>query len=82
MVAKRGELLREPRTLRPLALTSGGHVMRLVNHNHIPMGRLKRTLELVVLLERINRDNGLVVVVEGIVIGWNLAANALEPRRF
>ena len=55
-----------------------GHVVRLVNDDHVPIGLLQVGPVLGVLLQGVNRDDGFVVVVEGVVVRGDAAADALD----
>jgi hypothetical protein len=74
------EDLRDPRALRPIAAPLGD-VVGLVDDDDVPLGALDVRAELVVLLERVDRDDRLVVVVEGVVVGGDLLADAREAHR-
>ena len=80
VVAAVGKLCRETVALR-VAVLLRRHVVCFVDDHHVPAGVLKRGLKLVVLLEGVDRDDGLVVVVERVVVGRNVLADALEAGR-
>ena len=49
-----------------------GHLVTLINNDNIPMGLLKPCTKTTVVLQGVDRDDGLVVVVEGILVEGNL----------
>ena len=55
-----------------------GHVVRLVDDDDVPLRLLQVGAVLRVLLERIDGDDRLVVVVEGVVVGRDAAAHPLD----
>ncbi|MCY1294429.1 hypothetical protein D9M70_437220 [compost metagenome] len=55
--------------------------MGLVDDDQVPPGLFQVVAVLAVTLEGIDRDDGPVVVVERVVIGWNVAADALNASR-
>ena len=52
--------------------------MGFVDDDQIPPGAFQVVAVLAVALQGIDRDDGAVVVVKGIVIGWDIATNALN----
>ena len=54
------------------------HVVRLVNDDHVPPGFFEVGPVLGVPLQGVDRDDGLVVVVEGVVVRGDAAADALD----
>ena len=58
-----------------------GNVVGLVDDDEVPPGLFQIMAVFAVALERIDRDDGAVEVVEGIVVGRNVAANALDAGR-
>ena len=56
------------------------YLMAFVNHNYIPMCFFEPSTETTIILQRINRDDGLVVVVERILIKRNLVLNLCHTK--
>ena len=57
------------------------HVVRFVDHDHVPVRLLQVGPVLGVLLERVDGDDRLVVVVERVVVGGNPPPDALDADR-
>ena len=52
-----------------------GHLMTLIYHYDVPMGLLKPCTEATIVLQRIDADDGLVVIVKGILVERYLTLN-------
>ena len=52
-----------------------GHLMTLIYHDDVPMGLLKPCTEATIVLQRIDTDDGLVVIVKGILVERYLTLN-------
>ena len=65
----------------PAAGAAVGHVVRLVDDDDVPVRLLQVGAVLGILLQRVDRDDRLVVVMERVVAGGDAAAHALDADR-
>ena len=55
--------------------------MRLVDDDYVPIALVRPNAELRILLQRVDRDDRLVVVVERVGVGRDVAADAVQSNR-
>ena len=78
----RGQAFGQP---RPLALLGPlgplRYVLALIDHDDVPIGVIQVVAVFAVVLQRVHRDDGLVVVVKRVLVGGDLLPDALDANR-